>query len=102
MRAVTIVHHRVADYDAWKSVYDSVGDMQRAGGVLEHAVLRPADDPSMVIVVHTFASQEAAHAFFANDELKSAMTSAGVDMSSFQIEFLDEVVAGRLAAPAAA
>jgi heme-degrading monooxygenase HmoA len=103
MRAVSIVHHRVADYDAWKAVYDGVADMQRAGGVLDHAVLRSADDPNMVVVVHTFASQEAAHAFFAdNPDLKAAMGSAGVDFDSFQVEFLDEVAAGRLAEPASA
>lgn len=105
MRAVSIVHHRVADFDAWKAVYDSDGvrDMQRAGGVLDHAVLRPADDPNMVVVVHTFASQDAAHAFFAeNPTLKDAMGRAGVDLASFQVEFLDEVAAGRLAEPASA
>jgi hypothetical protein len=97
MRAVTIVHHRVADFDAWKQVYDSVGDMQRAGGVIDQAVLRSTDDPSMVIVVHTFADQDAAHAFFGdNPELRDAMANAGVDLSSFAVEFLDEVAAGRL------
>lgn len=50
----------------------------------------------MVIVVHTFDTSEAAHAFFANEDLKGAMTQAGVDMASFQIEFLDEVVSGTL------
>lgn len=103
MRAVSIVHHRVADFDAWKAVYDTVGDMQRAGGVFDHAVLRSADDPNMVIVVHTFASQDAAHAFFAdNDDLKDAMGKAGVDFSSFQVEFLDEAAAGRIAEPVSA
>ncbi len=102
MRAVSIVHHRVADFDAWKAVYDSVADMQRAGGVLDHAVLRSGDDPNMVIVVHTFASQEAAHAFFGDPALKEAMGGAGVDLASFQVEFLDEVAAGRLAEPASA
>ena len=105
MRAVAIVHHRVADFDAWKAIYDSegVGGMQRAGGVLDHAVLRTADDPNMVVVVHTFASQDAAHAFFAeNADLKDAMGRAGVDFASFTVEFLDEVAAGRIAEAASA
>jgi hypothetical protein len=105
MRAVSIVHHRVADFDAWKSVYDSDGvrDLQRAGGVLDHAVLRTADDPNMVIVVHTFASQDAAHTFFTeNPDLRDAMGKAGVDFGSLQVEFLDEIAAGRLTEPASA
>jgi heme-degrading monooxygenase HmoA len=96
MRTVSIVHHRVADYDAWKQVYDGVGEMQRAGGVLQHAVLRPADDPSMVVVVHTFGSEEEARAFFDNPQLKDAMGNAGVDLGSFQLELLQEEAAGSL------
>ena len=96
MRTVTLVHHNVADYDAWKQVYDSVRDLQRAGGVRQHAVLRPADDPAKVVVVHTFDSLEAAQAFFDNPELKAAMGNGGVDLASLRLEFLQEVEAGEL------
>jgi heme-degrading monooxygenase HmoA len=96
MRTVSIVHHRVADFDAWKAVYDSVADLQRAGGVREHAVLRPSDDPAMVVVVHTFDSAEAARGFFEAPELREAMGRGTVDVDSLRIEFLEEVVAGRL------
>jgi hypothetical protein len=102
IRAVTIVRHRVSDFDAWKQVY-TVADMQAAGGVIEQAVLRSPDDPSMVIVVHTFRTQDEAKAFFGeNPDLRDAMAAAGVDMRSFQIDFLDEVSAGRVAATASA
>jgi hypothetical protein len=33
MRTVSIVHHRVADHDAWTAVDDSVAHLERAGGV---------------------------------------------------------------------
>jgi hypothetical protein len=62
-----------------------------------------ADDPGTVIVVHTFATQNEAHAFFdEHPDLRDAMETAGVDMSSLRIEFLDEVSAGRLAGAALA
>jgi heme-degrading monooxygenase HmoA len=96
MRTVAIVHHRVADYGAWKDAYDGAETMQREAGVRQHAVLRPADDPEMVVVVHVFDSPEAAHAFFDNPELSGVMESAGVDVSSFRIEFLQEELAGSL------
>ena len=70
--------------------------MQRAGGVRQHAVLRQADDPAMVVVVHTFDSPEPAQAFFDNPDLKEAMGQAGVDLSSLRIEFLQEVEAGEV------
>ncbi len=96
MRTVTIAHHRVADYGAWKQAYDGVRDLQRAGGVRQHAVLRPADDPGLVVVVHTFDSPAAAKAFFDNPDLKAAIERAGVDLASLRIEFLQEEDAGEV------
>ena len=41
--------HRVADYDAWRKIYDSVADMQKEGGGMTHeSVHRMADDPDNV------------------------------------------------------
>ena len=96
MRTFSIIHHRVADFDAWKQVYDGVHDMQSEGGVRFHQVLRSQEDPSMVVVTHAFDSREAADAFFANPQLGPAMERAGVDASSLQVEHLEEVEAGDL------
>ena len=96
MRTVTIARHRVADYDAWKRVYDGAADMQRAGGVREHAVLRDRDDPSLITVVHTFDDEAAADAFFGSEDLRAAMADAGVYLDSLRLEVAAEVVAGRL------
>ena len=96
MRTVTLVHHRVRDFDAWKQVYDSVRDVQRDGGVRYQRVIRSADDPSMVVVVHEFESGDAAKAFFDNPALRDAMQRAGVDESSLRLEFLDDLGGGEL------
>jgi hypothetical protein len=90
----SLVHHRVADYDAWKRVYDGVEGVQREGGVRSHRVWRVHDDPSVVVVEHSFDDVASAQQFFDNPELRQAMADAGVDMSSFQIEFLDETAGG--------
>jgi len=90
MSTVSVVHHRVADYAAWKKVYDSVRPVQRQGGVREHRVWRSAEEPRMVVVVHVFDTAVAARAFFALPDLRQAMAEAGVDLSSFRIEFLEE------------
>jgi len=94
MRTVLAIHHRVADFDAWKAVYDSVRPMQEAGGVRFQQVLNQTSDPNMVYVTHTFDSREEAEAFLANSELKQAMESAGVDASSMHTMFFDEIEAG--------
>jgi heme-degrading monooxygenase HmoA len=91
-----LIHHRVADYDAWKQVYDSVGDMQREGGVRSHRVWRVEDDPNLVVIEHGFDSREAADAFMERPDLREAMTRGGVDESSVQIEQLEETASGRL------
>jgi heme-degrading monooxygenase HmoA len=96
MRTVTLVHHRVRDFEAWKQVYDGVREVQRDGGVRFHQVLRSADDPTMVVVTHAFDSREAAEAFFDQEELKAALAQSGVDLSSMRLEYLDEIEAGDL------
>lgn len=88
--ATTFVQHRVADYDAWHRVYESVADLQREGGVVEQAVYRAADDPNNVLVMHRFGSADEARAFFGNPDLRQAMADAGVDMGSFRLEVYEE------------
>ena len=96
MSTVALVHHHVADFDAWKAVYDGFRDLQREHGVRHHHVWRSKDDPSTVVVVHTFDSDEAARAFFDLPELREAMADGGVDPSSVQAQFLDDVAGGAL------
>lgn len=93
---ISLVRHRVADFDAWKKVYDGFAPIQTEHGVLGHQVLRSIENPNDVIVTHTFDSREAAKAFFAMPELKEAMSQAGVDAGSVQISYFDEVEAGTL------
>jgi antibiotic biosynthesis monooxygenase len=74
----SIVRHRVSDYDAWRAVYDSFADVQKAGGVRAEAVYRAVDDPNDVTVTHDFDDAAAARAFFDAPELRDAMMRAGV------------------------
>ena len=78
-----LVHHRVADYDAWRRVFDGV-----VSG--PHRVWRRQDDPNLVIVCETYDSRAAAQAAFGESTL-AAMATAGVDAGTLQIEYLDEV-----------
>jgi len=85
----TFVLHRVADYDAWRRVYDSVAEIQRDGGVTAEAVYRAEGDPSNVLVMHQFSSAEQAHSFFENPDLRAAMQDGGVDVGSLRLEFYE-------------
>lgn len=87
--AMTVVLHRVNDYDAWRKVYDSVGPMQRDGGVIEESVYRAKDDPNNVMVLHRFRTMAEAERFVASPELRAAMERAGV-AGAPRIELYDE------------
>ncbi len=86
---LSLVMHRVADYDAWKRVYDSVGELQRSNGVTYERVYRAEGDPNNVLVMHEFADAGTAHGFFENAELRAAMQEGGVDVSSLRLEFFE-------------
>ena len=86
-----LVNHRVADYDAWRPEFDRAMEEDWTTGIRSYQVWRGQDDPSRVVVVQTFESREAAEALMNNPALRDAMGRAGVDGSSVQIEYLDEV-----------
>jgi len=88
--AILVLRHQVANYDAWRKVYDSVGEMQTAGGVTDKAVFRAADDPNTVLVYHRFATMAEAQAFPGRADLGAAMAGAGVDLASIRAEFYEE------------
>ena len=90
----TLIYHRVADYDAWKSAYERVLDSPLGAAVRSYEVWRGLDDPNLVILAETYESREAAEAAFAQPELPAAIADAGVEMSSMQVHYLESVLSG--------
>ena len=78
MAATLIARHRVDDYNAWRSVYDSVDGLRQQHGCTSDEVLVDPSDKEDVLVLHRFPSLEQAEAFAASDELREAMGRAGV------------------------
>lgn len=72
-----LVPHRVADYDAWRKVYDSVAPMQAAGGVTAESVHRWRVIPTTSWLSITSTRFQPAQRFFASPELRDAMQRAG-------------------------
>ena len=70
--------HEVADYGAWRIVYNNLAPTQKKMGIFFKAVYQSADNPNDVTIIHDFHSMEEAKAFAASPELKSAMEKAGV------------------------
>ena len=85
---IMAVRHPVADYDAWKAVYDTAHP--GTFGAKFARINREVGDPSMVVVVAGFETAEAAQAMIENPDLKDAMDRAGVTAPP-RIELYEEV-----------
>ena len=70
------VSHQVADYSAWRKAYH---EFDRGSlSVRQHAVYRSVTDPNEITVWHDFDDRATAESFARSDDLKAAMTEAGV------------------------
>jgi hypothetical protein len=83
------VRHNVADYDAWRKVYDEFDEDRRSMGVTDDAVFGSVDEPNDVTVWHDFAGADEARAFVSSEALRAAMGRAGVQGEP-QIWFVTE------------
>ena len=72
------VRHEVADYSAWRKVYDGFDATRRKLGVTGQSVYRSVDNPNDVTVTHDFRSADKAKSFAASPDLKAAMEKGGV------------------------
>ena len=52
LMAHIIIQHQVADFDAWRPIYEADRPGRQAAGVTDVAVLRDADDPNSVWLIH--------------------------------------------------
>jgi heme-degrading monooxygenase HmoA len=85
-----LIRHRVADYPAWKAVFDEHEPARRANGAQGTQLFRDADDPHEVLLLLEWDDLERARLFADSDDLREAMTRAGVTDRP-DIWFLDDV-----------
>ncbi len=87
--AYMLVRHDVQDYEAWKSVFDSVADLRRRNGEKSYQILRQENSPNKLVALFEWDSLDNAHKYAASAELKEAMERAGVTGKP-EILFLEE------------
>ena len=90
MSATLVVRHTVADYAAWRAVYDSVDNVRADHGCTGHRVLRDPDDANDVFITHEFPTVGDAQAFTQDPNFGAAMKNAGVT-SAPRIEIFQSV-----------
>ena len=82
------VKHAVADFDAWKRVFDEHAANRKEHGATGHRLARSLDDPNALTVLVMFPDRAAAEGFVADASLREAMSRAGV-VSAPTIEFIE-------------
>jgi hypothetical protein len=69
--AILSIQHPVADYDAWKQVFDSDPVGRKPHGVIRHWIYQDADDPKYVETNLKFVSVEEARKFLHEPALQA-------------------------------
>jgi heme-degrading monooxygenase HmoA len=91
--AYMLVRHKVKDYEAWKSVFDSVKDLRTRNGEKSYQILRQENGSNKVVALFGWDNLDNARKYAASAELKEAMHRAGVTGKP-EIEFLEEAARG--------
>jgi quinol monooxygenase YgiN len=89
-----LIIHDVADYPAWKGVFDGATGIRRAAGERSYQVLRDGDRPGRIVHLSVWTSHAAARAFFESPLLVEIREKAGVSAPEFL--YLDELESGDL------
>ena len=89
-----LIIHEVADYAAWKIIFDRAAGIRKEAGERSYQVLRYENDPNKVVHFSIWTSTTAARAFFESPRLIQIREEAGVKVPDFI--YLEELVAGTL------
>ena len=87
--AYILVHHKIEEYNKWKSVFDDHSRTRAEYGSTGGKIFRNADNPNDILTLLEISSIEKAKEFAQSDSLKEAMQKAGV-ISMPEVYFFDE------------
>jgi heme-degrading monooxygenase HmoA len=73
-----LIRHHVADYAAWKAVFDEHELTRRANGSQGGRLFRDASDENEVLLLLEWDDLDRARLFADSDDLREAMARAGV------------------------
>ena len=93
MQYVLIIHE-VADYPAWKKVFDGASDIRSEAGERSYQVLKYQNAPNRIVHFSAWTSTDDAKRFFESPKLVRIRTEAGVKSPEFV--YLDQLQSGVL------
>jgi hypothetical protein len=83
------IEHGVADYAVWKESFDRDPVGREAGGVRRYRILRPTDDPNVVIIELDFDSRTEADAFHRRLDVLWAGAGANLGLRGLRARVLE-------------
>ena len=89
-----LIIHEVADYPAWKKVFDGADGIRREAGERSYQVLKYDNDPNRIVHFSVWTSIDDARRFFESPKLIQIRKDAGVKAPEFI--YLEEIEAGTL------
>ncbi len=92
-----LVHHEVADYNSWRSVFDASLDFRHEGGECSCRIFRKAGNPNDLTLLFEWDNLEKARHYMTSDELRKKMQQAGVSGVP-EIQYLAEMYTVRRSA----
>ena len=93
MQYVLIIHE-VADYPAWKKVFDAAAGIRRDAGERSYQILKYETDANKIVHFSAWTSIADAKAFFESPKLVKIRREAGVKAPEFI--YLEQLEAGTL------
>jgi quinol monooxygenase YgiN len=89
-----LIIHEVADYPAWKKVFDAAAGIRKEAGERSYQVLKYEHDPNKIVHFSAWTSLAAAKAFFESPRLVQIRQEAGVKAPDFI--YLEQLESGTL------
>ena len=94
-RTTVLFRFRVAEYEAWKAVFDGHEEARVRHGGVGHRVLRDAEDALALTVLVEFASLGGATGFVEDVSLAYALGAGGVEGGAhggrYHVDILEEL-----------
>lgn len=89
-----LIIHEVADYPAWKKIFDAATVVRHQAGECSYQVLRFQNDANKIVHFSMWTSIADAMRFFESEELVKIRKEAGVKSPDFH--YLEQLEAGVL------
>lgn len=82
MQYVLIIHE-VADYEAWKKIFDNASAIRKEAGEISYQVLKYEHEANKIVHFSSWSSLENAKNFFESPKLVQIRKDAGVKSPDF-------------------